>query len=55
MDDAAGECVDRVAKLFGYPMPGGPVVDVLQLPSGNSYDFPSPRIHEPDFDFHSVG
>ncbi|GIT06798.1 MAG: hypothetical protein CM1200mP30_04280 [Pseudomonadota bacterium] len=27
IDDAAGECVDKVAKLFGFPMPGGPVVD----------------------------
>ena len=28
-DDAAGEAFDKVAKLLGYPYPGGPVVDRL--------------------------
>jgi N6-L-threonylcarbamoyladenine synthase len=56
IDDAAGECVDKVAKLFGYPMPGGPVVDRFALEQpGTKYDFPSPRIHEPDFDFSFSG
>ena len=56
MDDAAGECVDKVAKLFGYPMPGGPVVDRFAVGNpGSSYEFPSPRIHEPDFDFSFSG
>ena len=56
IDDAAGECVDKVAKLFGYPMPGGPVVDRCAVENpGSSYEFPSPRIHEPDFDFSFSG
>ena len=56
IDDAAGECVDKVAKLFGYPMPGGPVVDLCAVENpGSSYKFPSPRIHEPDFDFSFSG
>jgi N6-L-threonylcarbamoyladenine synthase len=33
-DDAAGEAYDKVAKLLGYPYPGGPVVDRL-APFGN--------------------
>jgi len=33
-DDAAGEAYDKVAKLLGYPYPGGPLIDVL-APHGN--------------------
>lgn len=28
-DDAAGEAYDKVAKLLGYPYPGGPILDKL--------------------------
>ncbi len=28
-DDAAGEAFDKVAKLFGFGYPGGPVIDML--------------------------
>ena len=45
IDDAAGECVDKVAKLFGFPMPGGPVVDQAAMEySGDEYDFPRPYL-----------
>jgi len=33
-DDAAGEAYDKVAKLLGYPYPGGPIIDQL-APHGN--------------------
>jgi N6-L-threonylcarbamoyladenine synthase len=33
-DDAAGEAYDKVAKLLGFPYPGGPVLDRL-APHGN--------------------
>jgi N6-L-threonylcarbamoyladenine synthase len=33
-DDAAGEAFDKVAKLLGFPYPGGPVIDRL-APHGN--------------------
>lgn len=29
LDDAAGECFDKVAKMLGLPYPGGPVLDRL--------------------------
>ena len=29
IDDAAGECIDKAAKIMGLPYPGGPVVDRL--------------------------
>src|SRR5215813_8500519 len=35
-DDAAGEAFDKVAKLLGYPYPGGPVIDAL-APHGNPH------------------
>ena len=33
-DDAAGEAYDKVAKLLGFPYPGGPILDKL-APYGN--------------------
>ena len=53
VDDAAGECVDKVAKMFGHPFPGGPVVDRLALANApGPYDFPRPMLHEGlDFSF----
>ncbi|MGA2114650.1 MAG: tRNA (adenosine(37)-N6)-threonylcarbamoyltransferase complex transferase subunit TsaD [Bryobacteraceae bacterium] len=33
-DDAAGEAFDKVAKLLGFPYPGGPIIDQL-APYGN--------------------
>ena len=33
-DDAAGEAYDKVAKLLGFPYPGGPILDLL-APYGN--------------------
>lgn len=41
VDDAAGEALDKGAKLLGLPYPGGPLVEQLAL-FGNpqAYDFP---------------
>jgi N6-L-threonylcarbamoyladenine synthase len=54
MDDAAGECFDKTAKLMGLPYPGGPEMDRL-AGEGNpkAYDFPRPLLHDsrPDFSF----
>ncbi len=55
LDDAAGECFDKTAKLLGLPYPGGPVIDRLAA-EGNprSHQFPRPLLggHEPeDFSF----
>lgn len=40
-DDAAGEAFDKVAKLLGYPYPGGPLLDQL-APFGNPHGVPLP-------------
>jgi tRNA N6-adenosine threonylcarbamoyltransferase len=56
VDDAAGECVDKVAKMFGHPMPGGPVVDRLAMEhEPGPYAFPRPLLHEPNLDFSFSG
>ena len=56
VDDAAGECVDKVAKMFGHPMPGGPVVDRLAMEHApGPYDFPRPMLNEPTLDFSFSG
>ncbi|MEI7731920.1 MAG: tRNA (adenosine(37)-N6)-threonylcarbamoyltransferase complex transferase subunit TsaD [Verrucomicrobiota bacterium] len=56
VDDAAGECFDKVAKLIGLPYPGGPEMDRL-AEGGNpkAYDFPRPMIHEHHDDFSFSG
>ena len=56
LDDAAGECFDKVAKLIGLPYPGGPEVDRL-AENGNptAYDFPRPLLRESGDDFSFAG
>ncbi|MEE8434669.1 MAG: tRNA (adenosine(37)-N6)-threonylcarbamoyltransferase complex transferase subunit TsaD [bacterium] len=56
VDDAAGECVDKVAKMFGHPMPGGPVVDRLAMThQPGPYHFPRPMLNAPGLDFSFSG
>ena len=56
IDDAAGECFDKVAKLMGYPYPGGPHVDKLaSMGNPKAYRFPRPMLHDKNFDFSFSG
>jgi N6-L-threonylcarbamoyladenine synthase len=56
VDDAAGECFDKIAKLIGLPYPGGPEMDRLAA-QGNpaAHSFPRPMIHEVNDDFSFSG
>ena len=56
IDDAAGECFDKSAKLIGLPYPGGPEVDRLAA-EGNpkAYPFPRPLLKEANDDFSFSG
>ncbi|EEF58343.1 tRNA (adenosine(37)-N6)-threonylcarbamoyltransferase complex transferase subunit TsaD [Pedosphaera parvula] len=56
IDDAAGECFDKVAKLIGLPYPGGPEIDRLAS-AGNpkAYDFPRPMLRDASDDFSFSG
>jgi N6-L-threonylcarbamoyladenine synthase len=56
VDDAAGECFDKVGKLIGLPYPAGPEMDRL-AGEGNpkAFDFPRPMIAESRDDFSFSG
>jgi N6-L-threonylcarbamoyladenine synthase len=56
LDDAAGECFDKTAKLLGLPYPGGPEMDRLAA-AGNprAFDFPRPLLKESTLDFSFAG
>src|ERR1051326_828808 len=56
LDDAAGECFDKVGRLIGLPYPAGPELDRLSE-HGNprAFVFPRPTITEPHDDFSFSG
>ncbi len=56
IDDAAGECFDKAAKLMGLPYPGGPEIDRLAA-EGNpkAFDFPRPMLRDGGNDFSFSG
>ena len=56
VDDAAGECFDKVGKLAGLAYPAGPEMDRLAA-QGNprAFAFPRPMLHEPGDDFSFSG
>ncbi len=47
LDDAVGECYDKVARVLGFPYPGGKTIDDLAQ-SGNpeSFSFPRPILKQ---------
>lgn len=56
LDDAAGECFDKVAKLLQLPYPGGPVLDRLAGEGDPSvYRFPRPMLTDPGWEFSFSG
>jgi N6-L-threonylcarbamoyladenine synthase len=56
VDDAAGECFDKVAKLIGLPYPGGPALERLAQDGDNrAFAFPRPMLHDATDDFSFSG
>ena len=62
LDDAAGECFDKVARLLGFPYPGGPHIDrhaqagdphAIAVPQGLTQG-KAGREHPYDFSFSGV-
>lgn len=55
-DDAAGEAFDKIARVMGYPYPGGPEIERLAK-EGNAMavDFPQAMRDEDNFDFSFSG
>ena len=42
LDDAVGECYDKVARVAGIPYPGGPVIDKMSKLGTHEYNLPLP-------------
>lgn len=52
IDDAAGETIDKAAKIMGLPYPGGPVIDRLaQTGNPNAFRLAKPRIPDLNYSF----
>ena len=56
LDDAAGECFDKIGKLMGLAYPAGPEIDRL-AEQGNpkAFNFPRPMLTDPNDDFSFAG
>ncbi len=56
LDDAAGECFDKVAKLLGLPYPGGPKISILaQTGKTDAIEFPRPMLKDNNYNFSFSG
>ncbi|MFA6017277.1 MAG: tRNA (adenosine(37)-N6)-threonylcarbamoyltransferase complex transferase subunit TsaD [Patescibacteria group bacterium] len=57
LDDAAGEALDKAAKLLGLGYPGGPVIERLAKDAGNidGHNFPRPMLRSKDLNFSFSG
>jgi N6-L-threonylcarbamoyladenine synthase len=57
VDDAAGEALDKAAKLLGLGYPGGPVIERLsqQVDNKDFYRFPRPMLQSNNLNFSFSG
>ncbi|MCL5435627.1 MAG: tRNA (adenosine(37)-N6)-threonylcarbamoyltransferase complex transferase subunit TsaD [Patescibacteria group bacterium] len=55
LDDAAGECFDKTARLLGLPYPGGPAISKLARSGKPVIDFPRPLLKADNFNFSFSG
>lgn len=57
IDDAAGEALDKAAKMLGLGYPGGPILESLAREVGNKdeYELPRPMINRKDLNFSFSG
>ena len=54
LDDAVGECYDKVARVLGIPYPGGPVIDKMAASGEDTYNLPIP-LDDESFNFSFSG
>ena len=54
LDDAIGECFDKVARVLGLEYPGGPKLDKLAKEGKNTYNLPIPK-QDNSYDFSFSG
>jgi N6-L-threonylcarbamoyladenine synthase len=57
IDDAAGEALDKAAKLLGLGYPGGPVIERLakEVDNRDFYHFPRPMVYSDNLNFSFSG
>ncbi len=57
LDDAAGEALDKAAKMLGLGYPGGPVIERLagEVDNKDFYHFPRPMLKSNDLNFSFSG
>ncbi len=55
MDDAIGECYDKVARVLGLPYPGGLPIDQHAQKGKHTYDIPAPLKGHKDYNFSYSG
>jgi N6-L-threonylcarbamoyladenine synthase len=56
LDDAAGEALDKGARLLGLGYPGGPAVERLAVAGdASAFEFPVAMAHDPGLDFSFSG
>jgi len=56
LDDAAGECIDKGARLLGLGMPGGPALERLARDGDPAaFEFPVAMTRDPGLDFSFSG
>lgn len=55
-DDAAGECLDKIARILGLSYPGGPIIAKRAKQTKTiEIQLPRPMIHSKDYDFSFSG
>ncbi|CAG8782813.1 15471_t:CDS:2, partial [Racocetra persica] len=52
LDDAVGECLDKISLLLGHNYPGGPIIEKLAQTGKSTYQLPLTKLDETyDFSF----
>jgi tRNA N6-adenosine threonylcarbamoyltransferase len=55
-DDAAGEAFDKIARLIGYPYPGGPIIaKFAERGNPQAFTFPKPQLGKESLEFSFSG
>lgn len=56
-DDAAGESLDKAAKMLGFGYPGGPIIERLaeEVKNEDIYKLPRPMLHSQNLEFSFSG
>jgi N6-L-threonylcarbamoyladenine synthase len=56
LDDAVGESFDKVARMLGFPYPGGPEIEkAARLGNPTRFDFPRPLLNQETLNFSFSG